>query len=63
MPKIRDLIIEDEFGLISPLDNVLQAAKRKARGYKAKHFMTIAYLLTGKLSFFKVNKFCSTHSF
>jgi len=50
-------------GILEGLNSVLQAAKRKARGYKTKHFMTIAYLLTGKLDFFKVNKFCSTHSF
>jgi hypothetical protein len=28
---------------------VIQAAKRKARGYGKKHFKTIAYLLSGKL--------------
>jgi transposase len=50
-------------GILEGLNSVLQAAKRKARGYKANHFMTMAYLLTGKLNFFKVNKFCSTHSF
>lgn len=50
-------------GILEGLNSILQAAKRKARGYKAKHFMTIAYLLTGKLDFFKVNKFCSTHTF
>ena len=32
---------------------MLQAAKRKARGYGVKHFMTMAYLLTGKLDFKK----------
>ena len=36
---------------------MLQAAKRKARGYKRKHFKTIAYLLTGKLDFSKINEF------
>lgn len=50
-------------GILEGLNSVLQAAKRKARGYKTKHFMTMAYLLTGKLNFFKVNKFCSTYSF
>ena len=50
-------------GILEGLNSVLQASKRKARGYKAKHFMMMAYLLTGKLNFFKVNKFCSTHSF
>jgi len=29
------------------IDPVIQTAKRKARGYKVKHFKTIAYLLTG----------------
>jgi len=38
---------------------MLQAAKRKARGYKRKHFKTIAYLLTGKLDFSKINEFAS----
>jgi hypothetical protein len=28
---------------------VIQAAKRKARGYGKKHFKTMAYLLSGKL--------------
>lgn len=50
-------------GILEGLNSILQAAKRKARGYKAKHFMTIAYLLTGKLDFSKVNKFCVTHTF
>ena len=42
-------------GILEGLNSVLQAAKRKARGYKIKHFKTIAYLLTGKLDFSKVN--------
>jgi len=42
-------------GILEGLNSVLQAAKRKARGYKAVHFKTIAYLLTGKLDFSKVN--------
>jgi len=36
----------------------IQAAKRKARGYKFKHFKSIVYLMTGKIDFSKVNKFC-----
>jgi hypothetical protein len=28
--------------------SVIQAAKRKARGYGKKHFKTMAYLLSGK---------------
>lgn len=42
-------------GILEGLNSVLQAAKRKARGYKSAHFKTIAYLLTGKLDFSKVN--------
>ena len=44
-------------GILEGLNSVLQAAKRKARGYKSKHFKTIAYLLTGKLDFSKINEF------
>lgn len=42
-------------GILEGLNSVLQAAKRKARGYKFKHFKTIAYLITGGLDFSKVN--------
>jgi hypothetical protein len=42
-------------GILEGLNSVLQAAKRKARGYKIQHFKTIAYLLTGKLDFSKIN--------
>jgi transposase len=42
-------------GILEGLNSVVQAAKRKARGYKLKHFKTIAYLVTGKLDFSKVN--------
>ncbi|MDQ7002707.1 MAG: ISL3 family transposase [Ghiorsea sp.] len=45
-------------GILEGLNSVLQAAKRKARGYKFEHFKTIAYLMTGKLDFSRVNKFC-----
>ena len=45
-------------GILEGLNSVPQAAKRKARGYKSKHFRTIAYLLTGKLDFSKVNPNC-----
>jgi transposase len=44
-------------GILEGLNSVLQAAKRKARGYKAVHFATIAYLLTAKLDFKSVNRF------
>ena len=43
-------------GILEGLNSVIQAAKRKARGYKKNHFKIIAYLLTGKLNFAKVNK-------
>lgn len=45
-------------GILEGLNSVVQAAKRKARGYKLKHFKTIAYLLTGKLDFARVNSAC-----
>ena len=45
-------------GILEGLNSVLQAAKRKARGYKKDHFKVIAYLLTGKLDFSKVNASC-----
>ena len=48
-------------GLLEGLNSIIQAAKRKARGYGKKHFATIAFLLTGKLDFRKVNPFLPTH--
>jgi len=45
-------------GILEGLNSVLQAAKRKARGYKKPHFKTIAYLITGKLNFSDVNTNC-----
>jgi transposase len=42
-------------GILEGLNSVVQAAKRKARGYKFKHFKTIVYLITGGLDFGKVN--------
>ena len=45
-------------GILEGLNSVIQAAKRKARGYKPKHFATIAYLITGKLDLSKVNPHC-----
>lgn len=47
-------------GILEGLNSVLQAAKRKARGYKAKHFKTIAFLLTGKLDFSNQNQYLPT---
>jgi transposase len=46
-------------GILEGLNSVVQAAKRKARGYGRKHFKTIAYLMTGKLDFTKINKYYS----
>lgn len=45
-------------GILEGLNSVIQAAKRKARGYKAKHFKTIAYLITGGLDFRQINPAC-----
>ena len=42
-------------GILEGLNSILQAAKRKARGYKKPHFKTIAYLITGKLDFSEIN--------
>lgn len=49
-------------GILEGLNSVLQAAKRKARGYKAKHFKTMAYLLTGKLDFSSQNRHLPTRN-
>jgi transposase len=45
-------------GILEGLNSVVQAAKRKARGYKFEHFKTIVYLITGGLDFSKVNLAC-----
>lgn len=42
-------------GILEGLNSVIQAAKRKARGYKFDHFKVIALLLTGKLNFQALN--------
>ena len=46
-------------GLLEGLNSIIQAAKRKARGYGKKYFKThfniMAYLLTGKLDLHKTN--------
>ena len=55
---IRWKISQINNGILEGLNSVLQAAKRKARGYGEKHFQTIAYLITGKLDFSKVNRYC-----
>ena len=48
-------------GILEGLNSIIQAAKRKARGYKIEHFKVMAYLLTGNLDFHKVNPFLPTH--
>lgn len=45
-------------GILEGLNSVVQAAKRKARGYKKKHFATIAHLITGKLNLNAINPNC-----
>ena len=45
-------------GILEGLNSILQAAKRKARGYKKPHFKIIAYLMTGKLDFSTINSNC-----
>jgi transposase len=55
---IRWKVSQVNNGILEGLNSVLQAAKRKARGYGRKHFQTIAYLITGKLDFSGVNKYC-----
>jgi transposase len=46
-------------GILEGLNSIVQAAKRKARGYKTfEKIQTITYLLTGKLSFKEINPFC-----
>ena len=45
-------------GILEGLNSILQAAKRKARGYKKRHFKIIAYLMTAKLNFSNVNSNC-----
>ena len=42
-------------GILEGLNSVVQAAKRKARGYKNKHLKVITYLLTGKLNLHQFN--------
>lgn len=42
-------------GILEGLNSTVQAAKRKARGYKLKHLITMTYLLTAKLNLQNVN--------
>ncbi len=45
-------------GILEGINSIVQAAKRKARGYKFKHYRTIVYLLTSDLDFAKLNPAC-----
>ena len=45
-------------GILEGLNSVVQAAKRKARGYKNRHCKTMVYLLTGCLDFHILNPHC-----
>lgn len=47
-------------GILEGLNSIIQAAKRKARGYKFEHFKVLAYLLTGKLDLKSINMFLPT---
>jgi transposase len=47
-------------GILEGLNSVIQAAKRKARGYGVSHFKTMAFLLTGKFDFKDINPFLPT---
>ncbi len=42
-------------GILGGLNSIVQAAKRKARGYGRQHFHTMTFLLTGKLNLSRVN--------
>lgn len=45
-------------GILEGLNSIVQAAKRKARGYKIKHYKTIVYLITSDLDSGKLNSAC-----
>jgi transposase len=47
-------------GILEGLNSVIQAAKRKVRGYEKKHFKTMAYLLSEKLDLHRINGFLPT---
>jgi len=45
-------------GILEGLNSLIQAAKSKARGFKTfKKFKIVAYLITGKFDFTKINKY------
>ena len=47
-------------GILEGLNSVIQAAKRKARGYGYEHFKTMTFLLTGKFDFNRINQYLPT---
>lgn len=47
-------------GILEGLNSVIQAAKRKARGYRCAHFKTMALLLTAKFDFKQINPYLPT---
>jgi transposase len=57
---IRWKVSQINNGILEGLNSVVQAAKRKARGYKFNHFRIITFLLTGKLDFSKLNPYIPT---
>jgi transposase len=50
-------------GILEGLNSSVQAAKRKARGYKTKHLITMTYLLTAKLNLQAINPHCQPTRF
>jgi transposase len=46
-------------GILEGLNSVVQSAKARARWFRTtKYFIIIAYLVTAKLDFSKINPFC-----
>ncbi len=46
-------------GLLEGLNSLIQAAKAKARGFRTyRNFRIVAFLITGKLNFNQINKYC-----
>ena len=50
-------------GILEGFNSLFQAAKSKARGYRRfDTIRTIIYLITGKIDFSKINRYCVTHT-
>lgn len=50
-------------GILEGLNSLIQAAKAKARGFKTtKNLIIVAYLVTGKFDFSKINKYLPTQN-